>query len=314
VVAKQHSIGASGRADAPLRPIESLLRNLVPAAHVASATEGAGAALAHAVHGSQLVRACFGERAAWVGPARSSVTLALDIARAAHRPGVDLLVLARHGIVTWGATAQACSDALEAALAHANRFLAARRCGPGFGGRALAPIASDRAAALLPALLALVRETVSSARPKVVVLDTSEQVLEFVCSRDAPLLSQASLLRADHAVETKRVPLWLDFEPPYDDLEGLAQQLAVAVARFRRDQRAIAAEFGERDTTAIDPDPRVVLIAGVGMVTTGADRAAAHRTRDIFRRSIAVIGGVADIDRLAPPTARDAYLAECRRP
>ncbi len=51
-----------------------------------------------------------------------------------------------------------------------------------------------------------------------------EEVLEFVNSKNAEELSQVGAACPDHLVHTKRIPLYIDWDPQNDDTDQLAQK------------------------------------------------------------------------------------------
>src|SRR6185312_11894218 len=82
----------------------------------------------------------------------------------------------------------------------------------------------------------------------------------------------------DHLLYTKRFPLFLDAG------EDIAQSLQQHVARYTDHYRAHPSEFA-----MLDPNPRVVLVPGVGMWTAGKDARAARIVRDIYRHTMRII-------------------------
>ena len=137
---------------------------------------------------------------------------------------------------------------------------------------------------MLPAL----RGAVSSERPKVLVVDTSPRVLEFVVAR-ATRRSWSTVGAAcpDHLVHTKRVPLWIPFDPATEDAAVLRERIRERAAAFRDDYRAYVERHARRRRPSpADPDARVVLIQHVGLVGVGADaegRAACRATSTTAR-------------------------------
>ena len=109
----------------------------------------------------------------------------------------------------------------------------------------------------------------SSERSKVLHVDTSPPVLELLDSERAPDLVTVGAPCPDHLVHTKRVPLWVPFDPARDDAGVLAERIAAGAAAYRDDYRAYVERFGDASHRAADPDPRVVLVQHVGLVAAG---------------------------------------------
>ena len=125
----------------PRPSIETLLHAFVPAAHVHHTHPDGINILAGSEHGEQLVRECFGDSAAWIPYIRPGFALSKQVGEAVRTtPGLRLIVLAKHGLVVWGDTAEeayhATIDAINTAIAFVNqRTKGARRFdGPAGGG------------------------------------------------------------------------------------------------------------------------------------------------------------------------------------
>ena len=89
----------------------------------------------------------------------------------------------------------------------------------------------------------------------------------------------------DHVIRTKQRPLVLDAGADAAAIErALAEYRGRYAAYFREQQAA-------RGVTRVmlDPDPRVVLMPGLGIVAAGVDEAAAKIAADLYEHTIAVI-------------------------
>src|SRR4029077_2724668 len=151
----------------PRPSIETLLHAFVPAPHVHHTHPDGINILAGSAKGEQLVRECFGDSAAWVPYIRPGFALSKQVGEIVRSdPGLRLVVLAKHGLVVWGDSAEEAYrrtiDVINRAAAFANertsgavRFGGERRRGD---------------PALLRALLPAIRGAVSSAAPKILTL------------------------------------------------------------------------------------------------------------------------------------------------
>ncbi|HMG99531.1 MAG TPA: class II aldolase/adducin family protein, partial [Gaiellales bacterium] len=91
----------------PRPSIETLLHAFVPAAHVHHTHPDGINILAGCENGEQLLRECFGGSAAWIPYIRPGFALSKQVGEAVRgMPGLRLVVLAKHGLVVWGTTAE----------------------------------------------------------------------------------------------------------------------------------------------------------------------------------------------------------------
>jgi L-rhamnose isomerase/sugar isomerase len=88
---------------APRSSIETLLHAFVPAPHVHHTHPDGINVLAGTRDGERLVAECFGDAAAWIPYIRPGFTLAKQVGAAVRdNPALELVILAKHGLVVWG--------------------------------------------------------------------------------------------------------------------------------------------------------------------------------------------------------------------
>ena len=280
---------------APRSSIETLLHAFVPAAHVHHTHPDGINALACTNDGEALIAECFGPEAAWVPYIRPGFTLAKQDGLAVREnPQLRLVVLAKHGLVVWGDSAEEAYRRTIEVINRAIDFVNARAAGearfggPDEGAGHLDDTARD---AMLRAILPALRGAVSSERHKLLVVDTSPRALEFVSSRDAGELSDVGAACPDHLVHTKRVPLWIPFDPTSEDAEDLKKRIRERAGAYRDEYRAYVERHGDESTVPADPDARVVLVQHVGLVGVAPTTKAAGLSRDLYHRAIEVMAG-----------------------
>lgn len=308
----------------PRPSIETLLHGFLPFTHIDHTHADATNYFACAQDGERLARACFGDALIWIPYRRPGFGLARDVALAVRaRPDARLVILAKHGLITWGETDEACYAATMETIEQARAFVETRAAGRTiFGGaRATTPDAARRqeiAAAIAPTL----RGLVSGEKRQILRFEDGDDVLGFSSSVDAPRLTQVGAACPDHLVHTKPWPLLVDWTPDQDSaaLEAaLRAGVAAYVAKYQayldanagQDLDPDAAQPVLRAADAVsDPHPRVILIPGVGMFTTGKDRATADVAAQLYHRAIAVMRGAEACGGFISLTDAESYAVE----
>jgi rhamnulose-1-phosphate aldolase/alcohol dehydrogenase len=285
---------------APRASIETLLHAFVPAPHVHHTHPDGINVLAGAANGETLIAECFGDEAAWIPYIRPGFTLSKQVATAVRdNPDLKLVVLAKHGLIVWGDTAE---EAYRRTIEMINRAVTFvnERTGdtPRFGGRRLEPAGS------LDELLPAIRGAVSSERAKLLLVDTSDRVLDFVCSEDAARLVTVGAPCPDHLVHTKRLPLWISRE------NARADRIAPLAEAYRADYRTYWESFAGDTTPKGDPDPRIILVEGMGLVAAGTTTKAATISRDLYHRAIEVMAGASAVDEFVSLDADESFAIE----
>jgi rhamnulose-1-phosphate aldolase/alcohol dehydrogenase len=307
------------RPDMPRGSIETLLHAFVPYAHVDHTHPDAINMICCSEGGEELAAECFGEEAVWISYIRPGFTLSKQVGEAVrNNPNVRFVLLAKHGLVTWGETHEESYGRTIEAINRAAEFVASR-AGEPFGGRAVELLSPEQRVALLAGVLPALRGALSSGSEetthKILRTDyTSEDVLEFVCGRDSKELSQVGAACPDHLVRTKVKPLWVDFVPESEGSEELKVKLRESIESYRRDYKEYYERNRERnpqgEAPMFDPNPRVVLIPGVGLVGAAQNAKEANLSRDFAYRAINVMRGAHALGGYTSLTEVESYAVE----
>jgi rhamnulose-1-phosphate aldolase/alcohol dehydrogenase len=274
--------------DQPRPSIETLLHAFVPADHVDHTHPDAIIALTSSPDGRALAEETFGDEAVWLDYQRPGFDMSRRIAELLEEsPSARAVLLERHGLVTWGATGEESYRNTIEFVARAARAIERAAAGRfGLGGVSVAEAGEDDARSLLrESLPALRGALLADADGVVLEVDRSPEAVAFASATRTPEVSQIGAPCPDHLINTKHKPLVVELDG--DLREGFRRGVADYSAWYR--------EYYERnldDETRqfpIDPaGPRVVLVPGLGMVTSGGDAARARTTRDLYHRAIAV--------------------------
>src|SRR3989441_4792925 len=131
--------------DRPRPSIETLLHGFLPFAHIDHTHADATNYFACAADGEVLARDCFGDELIWIPYRRPGFSLAREVALAVRaNPRAKLVILAKHGLITWGETDEVCYASTLAAITQAREFVEvriARADRPVFGGFRSTPLA-----------------------------------------------------------------------------------------------------------------------------------------------------------------------------
>ena len=154
------------------------------------------------------------------------------------------------------------------------------------------------------------RGAVSSERHKLLTLDTSQRSVEFVSSAQAEHPVTVGAPCPDHLVHTKRLPLWIPYDPESDDADTLRGRIAERAAAFRAGYREYVETYGDEATVPADPDPRIVLIQHLGLVATGTTTKTSRISRDLYHRAIEVMAGAEALGEFVSLDAEESFAIE----
>jgi rhamnulose-1-phosphate aldolase/alcohol dehydrogenase len=277
----------------PRPSIETLLHAFVPHPHVDHTHPDAIGSIVGAAGGERLARECFGSDAVWIEYIRPGFALSKLVADAvSEHPEAKLVLLAKHGLVTWGDTAAESYASTLDAINRAAAFVEEHgRETEAFGGAARAALDDGKRRELLAEVLPALRGALAVDGSRILQVDASPEVIEFVSGKASPELSQVGAACPDHLVHTKRRPVFVAFDPEAEDAATLKARLVEEVEAFQERERAYVDRHRADGDELRDPSPRVILIEGVGLVSVGRTLKAAKLARDLYLRAIAVMRG-----------------------
>ena len=302
--------------DQPRPSIETLLHAFIGAAHVDHTHPDAVIALTSSPDGRSLADAAFGDDAVWLDYERPGFDMSKRIAELLDaNPSARAVLLERHGLVTWGTTAEAAYKSTIEFVTRAAEMVGRAGAGRfGLGGRASAELGESECLALLAQTLPALRGSLLADADGVVLeVDRSPAAVAFASSARAPIVSQVGAPCPDHLINTKHRPLVVAFDPATEGAAELVASLRRGVDEYSAWYRAYYAEHLDDETRQfpIDPvGPRVVLIPGVGIVTSGLDAAKARTARDLYHRAIVVQDAADAIGGFRSLSEEEAFAIE----
>ena len=298
----------------PRQSIETLLHAFTPATHVDHTHPDAIIALACAKRGIEAAREVFGDDMVWVDYIRPGFLLSKQIGELLRaNPQAKLVVMGKHGLITWAEDARSCYNATiatiqraETALSEANK----RSFGILPASRTVEQDTTNaQRAAVAAQVLPTLRGAISNSRKNVLVFDDADDVLGFVNHPEAAELSQEGAACPDHLVHTKRVPLFVDWDGV--NVDALKTSLRDGVKRYQDEYVAYFKRNVADDATKMyDSSPRVILVRGLGMFNSGKDAQAADVSRQLYHRAIAVMDLCQRIDDFASLTEQESFNIE----
>lgn len=287
--------------------IDTPLHAFIPKAHVDHMHPDAVIAIAASARSKALTAEIFGAEMGWLPWQRPGFDLGLKLGEMASKnPALKGIVLAGHGVFTWGDSSKDCYDQTLRIIRKADAWLKQKLAGKTlFGGAARAPLAASERQRIAAALMPLIRGKISAKQPKVGHFNDSPEVLEFVCAKDLEALAALGTSCPDHFLRTKIRPLVLAF-----DGKNVAD-LDQALAAYRADYTAYYERCKRANSPKLrDPNPIVFLVPGVGMITFAADKATARIAGEFYVNAINVMRGASGVDKYIGLDEQEAFDIE----
>jgi rhamnose utilization protein RhaD (predicted bifunctional aldolase and dehydrogenase)/NAD(P)-dependent dehydrogenase (short-subunit alcohol dehydrogenase family) len=282
---------ASLDASAPDPSVESLLHALIPDQFVLHTHADAVLTVTNVADGEARIREIYGEGVLvvpYVMPGFDLAKRCRDLLAAWQGPMPTAIILLRHGVFTYGATAREAYERMIDVVDRAARYL--DEFAPAVFPAAVQGWPSDLRT------LASLRKAASDAAgvPMIARQVLTPEVMAFCRRPDLADAAGQGPATPDHVIRTKRLPL------VGRDVERYAREYA----------EYFQAHVGSRDLVMLDPAPRVVLDPELGMVAFGRRGTDAGIAVDIYARTMEIITRAGELGGYRALPAADIFAME----
>jgi rhamnulose-1-phosphate aldolase/alcohol dehydrogenase len=310
----------------PRPSIETLLHGFLDAEAVIHTHADAIVGLTNTERGHDVVQDLFGKDVVWVPYRRPGFRLSREVWAAirAH-PEARAIVLEKHGLSTWGASLKdAYLATIELVTRAEERLRDAARARRAFGPATVAAPDRETRGRVAREVAPILRGILGRDRRVVLRFDDGEDIRELAGAPEAARLTQIGPATPDHTIYSKRLACFVPLGDPASPA-AVIDALRAAVPRFVQDYTGYfeAHRHGELmkpgagglaasavTPTLSDPYPRVVLLPGLGMFTSGKDARTAGIVADIYHHTAWVIRAASALGPYASLTAQDAFNVE----
>ena len=178
----------------PRASIETLLHAFLPFKHVDHTHPDAIISICCADNGRELAEKIYGNRFVWVPYIRPGFTLSKMIAQGVlDNPNAELVLMEKHGLVTWGETSAESYARTIAIINEAETYIESQvNEAKLFGGSKYSALPVADRTEIVSQIMPILRGAVSKQKKMILTYDDSHDVLQFVNSADAVKLTSAA--------------------------------------------------------------------------------------------------------------------------
>ncbi len=300
---------------APNPSVETLLHAFLPHKYVDHTHSTAVLSLADQPDAAERCADLYGARLGLVPYIMPGFQLAKRAAEVFEAdPAVEGLVLLKHGIFTFGASAREAYERMTEAVSLAEERLA-RRNTVVFHGAALPPSIApvSETAPILRGACAIASPARAGAYQRFILeFRTGPAILDYVNGADLRRYGQAGVVTPDHTLRTKNYPLIVP-PPEPGRLDEFKAAVRAAVDRYVADYHAYFARHNARQSVPkreLDPMPRVILVPGLGLFGLGGSARDARIAADLAENTVETVTDAEAIGRFAPVGEADLFDIE----
>ncbi len=283
------------RSTAPAPSVETILHALLPHKYVDHTHSDAVLAVTDTADGEKRIAEIYGDKVAiipYVMPGFDLARLCAELFPKQVGKNTIGMVLLKHGIFSFGATAKQSYERMIELVDLAERFLERRNAWQLKRAAISPPDKPQREQ------IAALRADLSrvAGNPLVVAVHRDERTVSFARRPDVGTASQQGPVTPDHVIRTKRVPLI------GRDVKGFA--------RAYREYFDRHAPQAKEPKTMLDPAPRVVLDPELGMCAAGRSAKDAAIVADLYTHTIDVIERASMLGGYSALPHRDIFDVE----
>jgi len=303
---------------APTPSVEALLHAYVDRAYIDHTHALAAIVIADQPDSEALCREIYGDELVWIPYVMPGFALAQVVARACEaHPEAQGLLLAKHGLFSFGDTARQSYERMIDFVTRAEVFIQARKA-----SRSVIPVLATGATAgplasmadVAPHLRGLLADIAPANSPQHWLLDlrAEPQALDFANGIGQTEVAQRGVATPDHVIRTKNRPLVLS-APRLGQLDDWVRDTQARLAAFVSQYHAYFAHNNARvggHKKMLDPLPRVIVIPQLGMVAVGKTAAEASVNADVMASWMEVVSDAQACGCYEPVSPADAFDLE----
>ena len=298
-------------ASSPNPSVETLLHAFLPHKFIDHSHADASLIIANQPDAEKICRDIYGDRIGIVSYIMPGFALAKAAAEVYEKnPDVEGLMLINHGLFTFGKTAKESYDRHIDAVNIAEKYInkvPLITLTPLEG-----PALTAGEEALLTALGPILRGLYREQSGKDWVLHHRADTRVFASSKECEIWSQIGTATPDHVIRTKQKALLLNMKQ-WQDPDNLRQEVSQALNNYCESYR----QYFETnktlkgvDKTELDRLPRVLLVAGLGLVTIGKTVKEARIAADIYQHTIDILHKSFSVGDYQPLGSSDLFDME----
>ena len=302
--------------------IDTPLHSFIPHAHVDHTHPNAAISVAASARCIEVTKEIYGDEVVHIPWMRPGFELGLAMQEACkNNPQAKGFIMGQHGLINWGKTGRECYDLTLNLIDKAAAFIEKKQADRGgeaaiFGGSVHAFLPEEKRKEVFAALLPWLRGQVSQKKRFIATIQDDAKILRFVNSKDAPRLAELGTSCPDHFLRTKIKPLYIGEAPSANSsvteiVASLKKQLAAGLEKYRADYASYYNACKRADSPAMrDPNPTVILIAGLGMIAFGKDKSESRVTAEFYNCAVEVMRGAEAIGGYISLPAQEAFDIE----
>lgn len=291
--------------------IETLIHAFIPMKSTVHSHSDAIVGLTNTKNKQEILSNIYGHRIPYINYLLPGFSLSKIVhGTIVSNPEAHGIILINHGLFTWGESPKQAYDRhigiINLAEQHITRALVGKKI---FNMKSNSSLEISEMKTQAAILTPTIRKLISSENSMVLTFDMDQDTLAFINSEEGSELSQVGPATPDHTLHTKIKPVWVTLTDISN--QSLAyKEISEAIKNYRSDYTKWYEAHTDHTQPILDANPRVILVPGLGMWSTGKDIRAALIAQDVYRHTIKVIKSATALDEYVSLSEASAYQVE----
>jgi rhamnulose-1-phosphate aldolase/alcohol dehydrogenase len=291
--------------------IETLIHAFIPMKSTVHSHPDAIVSLTNTKNHQEILSSIYGHRVPYINYLLPGFSLSKIVhATIVSNPEAHGIILINHGLFSWGETPKQAYDRhieiTNLAEKHITRALVGKKI---FNIKSNPSLEESEIKTQAAILTPSIRKLISSENSMVLTFDIDPDCLAFINSEEGSNLSQIGPATPDHTLHTKIKPLWVTLTN-ISNQSLSSKEISEAIKNYRWDYTKWYEAHTDHTQPILDANPRVILVPGLGMWSTGKDIRAALIAQDVYRHTIKVIKSATALDEYVSLSEASAYQVE----
>lgn len=281
--------------------IDTPLHAFVPKRHVDHMHPDAVIAIAASENSEELTKEAFGGEVGFLPWKRPGFDLGLQLRDLlAANPNLKGVVMGKHGLINWADDEQECYELTLDLINKAQQFIDSRKSSIHPFGNLTSNSPPAAWSDFLPELRGMVEY---NGQRLIAHIDEAPEVHEFLSGSKMKSLAALGTSCPDHFLRTKIWPMILNAATPDGMFTALEHFRENYAAYYERCKRPTSPDIR-------NPNPSVILVPGLGMVTFGKTKQESIVTSEFYRRAIEVMRGAETMSKYSALPEQEAFDIE----
>ena len=299
------------KSDAPRPSIETLLHAFLPYTSVVHSHPDAILSITNNNDPVALINSIFDGSVIPVSYHRPGFKLSKEVATEVQKkPAAEGVILINHGLVTWGDTPKQAYNNHIRLVSKAEKAISIRRKAASMSSQQLDKYVDPRIRKqIASAISPIIRGTLSEKERMLLRFEDSKDVMRFVNSSAMGYLTSIGAATPDHLLNTKNIPAVLG-NPSVLELSEAKKMTKQSLYEYAENYANWFKNHDQDLDNMANPFPRVILMPGIGMWTTGKNSKSARIASDIYKHTISIMSGASVLGQYSSLTSEEVFRAE----